>query len=243
MLTFYSRYLIVVGDLESIGHVYFSEIQGSLYLRILYTQCVCVGEWVCVCFGGNKEQEKETVCARSSARSSTVYFVSVALACNIKLANLLIEILDNSCGTRYSILTMKSAVRLVMLTSWTHVFPEPISSRPRGFPAQWQRWQHYLAQSLALWRTQTVAVAHEMARLTSSFAFLLLYVFQQSAGFWLFNVIFPPTAKPHTASNDTPPVIIGKTFNSSRLLWFLKLNVWTVCKLVAEVDRSLKRCN
>lgn len=47
-----------------------------------------------------------------------------------------------------------------------------------------------------------------MARLSSSFAFLLLYVFQQSAGFWLFNVIFPPTAKPHTASNDTPPVII-----------------------------------
>lgn len=35
-------------------------------------------------------------------------------------------------------------------------------------------------------------------------------VIQQSAGFWLFNVIFPPTAKPHTATNNTPPVIIGK---------------------------------
>lgn len=131
MLTFYSRYLIVVGDLESIGHVYFSEIQGSLYLRILYTQCVCVGEWVCVCFGGNKEQEKETVCARSSARSSTVYFVSVALACNIKLANLLNWNFGQLVWDPvfYSNYEERGSIGHVDLLNsrfpWTHQFPPP----------------------------------------------------------------------------------------------------------------------
>ncbi|XP_076125833.1 phosphatidylcholine-sterol acyltransferase [Alosa pseudoharengus] len=47
-----------------------------------------------------------------------------------------------------------------------------------------------------------------MAFLHSLRALLLLCLIQQSAGFWLFNVIFPPTAKPHTATNNTPPVII-----------------------------------
>ncbi|XP_028814120.1 phosphatidylcholine-sterol acyltransferase [Denticeps clupeoides] len=37
---------------------------------------------------------------------------------------------------------------------------------------------------------------------------LLLLAVPHATAFWLLNVIFPPTAKPHIASNSTPPVII-----------------------------------
>ncbi|XP_030628443.1 phosphatidylcholine-sterol acyltransferase [Chanos chanos] len=39
-------------------------------------------------------------------------------------------------------------------------------------------------------------------------AIFLLFIFQQSTGFWLFNVIFPPPAKPRAQSNNTSPLII-----------------------------------
>ncbi|KAF5904047.1 phosphatidylcholine-sterol acyltransferase, partial [Clarias magur] len=37
---------------------------------------------------------------------------------------------------------------------------------------------------------------------------IVLLAPQQSAGFWLFNVIFPPNAEPRGGSNSTPPLII-----------------------------------
>nr|XP_023697419.1 phosphatidylcholine-sterol acyltransferase isoform X1 [Paramormyrops kingsleyae] len=38
---------------------------------------------------------------------------------------------------------------------------------------------------------------------------VLLVALQRAAGFWLFNVIFPPNAKPqHVPSNSTPPLIL-----------------------------------
>ncbi|XP_052454439.1 phosphatidylcholine-sterol acyltransferase [Carassius gibelio] len=36
----------------------------------------------------------------------------------------------------------------------------------------------------------------------------LLVALHQTSGFWLFNVIFPPTAKPRVINNSTPPLII-----------------------------------
>uniref|UniRef100_A0A671SX25 Phosphatidylcholine-sterol acyltransferase n=1 Tax=Sinocyclocheilus anshuiensis TaxID=1608454 RepID=A0A671SX25_9TELE len=36
----------------------------------------------------------------------------------------------------------------------------------------------------------------------------LLVALHQTSGFWLFNVIFPPTAKPRVVNNSTPPLII-----------------------------------
>ncbi|XP_053487270.1 phosphatidylcholine-sterol acyltransferase [Ictalurus furcatus] len=39
-------------------------------------------------------------------------------------------------------------------------------------------------------------------------ALTVLLALQQSTGFWLFNVIFPPTAGPRTENNSTPPLII-----------------------------------
>nr|XP_055049257.1 phosphatidylcholine-sterol acyltransferase [Misgurnus anguillicaudatus] len=47
----------------------------------------------------------------------------------------------------------------------------------------------------------------DYSRLLRSIAFLLI-VLHQTSGFWLLNVIFPPTAKQQLVTNSTPPLII-----------------------------------
>ncbi|XP_051546213.1 phosphatidylcholine-sterol acyltransferase-like [Myxocyprinus asiaticus] len=47
----------------------------------------------------------------------------------------------------------------------------------------------------------------EYSRFFRSIPFLLIAL-DQTSGFWLLNVIFPPTAQPRVISNSTPPLII-----------------------------------